>query len=203
LPEKEQAEKLADHFSSVSQEYKHLETEDIKVPKFSRESTPHISVDEVADHLKQIKTKKSTAPGDIPAKLIKISADHLAIPLADVINTGIRLGQWPDNYKIETITPVPKVHPPKLLDQLRPISNLFTYSKVGEKIISNLMVEDMVKKMDPSQFGNLKRTSIQHYLISSSTGSCPHWTTIRRVTYSPDVLPCSIISKLFLASATS
>jgi hypothetical protein len=28
------------------------------------------------------------------------------------------------------------------------------------------MVEDMVKKMDPSQFGNLKRTSIQHYLIS-------------------------------------
>ena len=29
-----------------------------------------------------------------------------------------------------------------------------------------MIVEDMVKKMDPSQFGNLKNTSINHYLIS-------------------------------------
>ena len=29
-----------------------------------------------------------------------------------------------------------------------------------------MMVEDMVHKMDPSQFGNLKNTSIQHYLVS-------------------------------------
>ena len=28
------------------------------------------------------------------------------------------------------------------------------------------MVEDMVKKMDPSQYGNMKNTSIIHYLIS-------------------------------------
>ena len=28
------------------------------------------------------------------------------------------------------------------------------------------MVQDMVKKMDPCQFGKLKSTSIQHYLIS-------------------------------------
>ena len=166
LPDTEQAEVIADHFSAVSQEYNHLQTEDIQVPRFPQESTPHISVSEVAEQLNMIKTKKSTAAGDIPAKLIKLSADHLAAPLADVINTGIRLGQWPDIYKIETITPVPKVHPPKVLDQLRPISNLFTYSKVGEKIISNLMVQDMVQKMDPCQFGNLKRTYIQHYLIS-------------------------------------
>ena len=29
-----------------------------------------------------------------------------------------------------------------------------------------MMVEDMVAKMDPSQYGNLKKTSIQHYLVS-------------------------------------
>ena len=66
-----------------------------------------------------IKTKKSTAPGDIPARLIKRAAKSLAPPLANVINTGIRLGQWPDIYKAETITPVPKVKPPKLFEQLR------------------------------------------------------------------------------------
>ena len=52
------------------------------------------------------------------------------------------------------------------MDDLGPITKLFTYCKIGEKIICELMVEDMVKHMDPSQYGNLKNTSIQHYLIS-------------------------------------
>ena len=58
------------------------------------------------------------------------------------------------------------MYPPKELDNLRPISNLLNYCKIGEKLISQLIVEDMVPKMDPSQFGNLKNTSIQNYLIS-------------------------------------
>ena len=69
----------------------------------------------------------------MPAKLIKFAAKHLAIPLADMINASIRLGQWPEIYKLETITPVPKVRPTKSMDDLRPISNLFTYCKIGEK----------------------------------------------------------------------
>ena len=81
----------------------------------------------VKEGLLMIKTKKSTSPGDIPAKLIKSGAKYLAVPLSDVINTAIRLGQWPNTYKVETITPVPKVRSTKLLEELRPISNLFTY----------------------------------------------------------------------------
>ena len=166
LSDIEQAEKIADHIAAVSQEYEHIRKEDIEVPKFDKSTTPHIPLEEVYETLLSIKTKKSTAPGDVPAKLVKRSAKYLAAPLADIINTGIRLGEWPDIYKAETITPVPKVNPPKLLDDLRPISNLFTYCKVGEKIISQMIIEDMVKTMDPSQFGNLKNTSITHYLIS-------------------------------------
>ena len=36
------------------------------------------------------------------------------------------------------------------LDNLQPISNLLNYSKIGEKLISQLIVEDTVEKMDPS-----------------------------------------------------
>ena len=150
----------------MSQEYDPILKENIVVPEFEKSSTPHITVKEVKEKLLMIKTKKSTAPGDVPAKLIKAAADHLAFPLTDIINTAIRLGEWPDIYKIETITPVPKVRPTRLLEDLRPITNLFTYCKIGEKIICEMVVEDMVQKMDPSQFGNLKTTSIQHYLIS-------------------------------------
>ena len=80
LTEEEQTEKIADYISAVSQEYEHLKTEQIKVPDFNKSTTPHISVEEVLEHLMMIKTKKSTAAGDVPALLIKQSADHLAIP---------------------------------------------------------------------------------------------------------------------------
>ena len=107
LSDIDQAERIADHISSVSQEYEHLQKEDIKIPDFHKTSIPHIAVSEVKEKLLMIKTKKSTAPGDVPAKLIKVEADVLAVPLTDVINTAIRLGQWPDIYKAETITAAP------------------------------------------------------------------------------------------------
>ena len=48
---------------------------------------------------------------------------------------------------------------------MRNISGLLTFDKVMEKLISDMMVSDMKDKTDPSQYGNNKGTSIQHYLI--------------------------------------
>ena len=87
LPDVEQAETIADHISSVSQEYEHLKKDDIIIPQFPKSSVPHITVEEVKEKLMMIKA------GDIPAKLIKVAADQLAVPLANVINASIRLGQ--------------------------------------------------------------------------------------------------------------
>ena len=77
LSDIEQAEKIADHIAAVSQEYEHLRKEDIEVPKFDKSTTPHIPLEEVYETLMSIKTKKSTAPGDVPAKLVKRSAEYL------------------------------------------------------------------------------------------------------------------------------
>ena len=35
-----------------------------------------------------------------------------------------------------------------------------------EKLLAELMVKDMAAKLDPSQYGNQKVISIQHYLIN-------------------------------------
>ena len=43
LPNQEQAEVLAEEFSSISQEYKKLQTEDVKVPPFNHDDVPNIS----------------------------------------------------------------------------------------------------------------------------------------------------------------
>ena len=63
------------------------------------------------------------------------------------------------------MTQIPKSYPCNSIDQLRNISGLFHFDKIMEKLISKLMITDMKSSRDLSQYGNEKRTSIQHYLI--------------------------------------
>ena len=165
LSDKEQAEKIADKFSKVSQEYEPLKTEDIKIPEFDQSSVPCFKPYQVQEHLKKVKTNKAVPPGDIPSKLIKIFAAELSTPLCHIINSSIRLGAWGRLYKSESVTPVPKVFPPKTVDDLRNISGLLTFDKIAEKLIAELIISDMSSHLDPSQYANQKGLSLQHYLI--------------------------------------
>ena len=115
--------------------------------------------------LAQLPTNRATVPGDFPAKLIKLFAAYLTEPLTDIINTSVRRGEYPKIYKFEVSTPVPKVNPPQSISQLRNISGLLTFDKVMETLLSRLIISDMDKKMDPSQYGNQRGSSIQHYLV--------------------------------------
>ena len=113
----------------------------------------------------KIKTNKANIPGDIPSRVLKEYADLLCIPLTDIINTSLRTGSWPDIYKQEIITPIAKVFPVEFMEQLRPISNLPNCDKILERIISEMVISDIKDKLDPSQYGNQKHLTIQHYLI--------------------------------------
>ena len=115
--------------------------------------------------LSRIKTNKATVPGDFPARLIKQFAAYLADPLTDIFNTGMKRGEYPRIYKYEISTPVPKSFPTDSLSSLRNISGLLSFDKIYEKLISQMIIADMEKHLDPSQFGNQKGISIQHYLI--------------------------------------
>ena len=101
-----------------------------------------------------MKTKASTITGDIPMKIIKEFGPELSTPITDIINRAISFGEYPDSWKIEMVTPVPKVHPPSSTKDLRKISGLKNLSKIAEKILSEFIVTDM--KIDPSQYGNKK-----------------------------------------------
>lgn len=87
------------------------------------------------------------------------------MPLAETINASIQQGCWPDILKLEIVTPVPKVFPPKDVNDLRNISGLLNLDKIAEKIISKMMIEDMKNQIDPSQYANQKGLGINHYLI--------------------------------------
>ena len=166
LSDQNQAEVIADSFCAIPNSYEPLKSGDVLVPPFDDSDIPQFKPSEVWLLLAKIKTNKSTVPGDLPAKVIKQFAAYIAEPLTDIINTAIKRGEYPNLYKVEVCTPVPKVNPPQNTSQLRNISGLLTFDKIMEKLISQLIISDMSKKMDNSQYGNQKGVSIQHYLIA-------------------------------------
>ena len=165
MTDEEQVEAIASAFSKISNEYEPVNRKEIDIPPHNPSTLPQFKPYQVRRHLEKIKANKSTAKGDIPAKIIKEFAQHLCIPVCDIINTSLSCGVWPKIYKQEIITPIPKQYPPETLEMLRPISNLCNMNKIMEKIISELVVDDMKQNLDPSQYGNRRHLSIQHYLV--------------------------------------
>ena len=64
------------------------------------------------------------------------------------------------------VTPVAKVHPPVSVSDLRNISGLKNFSKITEKLLGKFIISDMSYTRDPSQYGNQKGVSVNHYLIN-------------------------------------
>ena len=81
-------------------------------------------------------------------KLIVEFANEISLPLTHIINSIFELQTYPKMWKKETITPVPKVSNPSTIKQLRPISGLFNFAKIFDKIIAEYMLSDMGERFD-------------------------------------------------------
>ena len=166
LSDQQQAELIAETFSSIQNEYDEIRKDDINIPPYSENDIPQFHPSQVWLALSHMDTKKSGVQGDFPAKLVKYFAAYLAEPLTHIYNESMKRGEYPKVYKFEICTPVPKTNSPENITQLRNISGLLNFDKIYEKLLAQIMVSDMAKKMDPSQYGNSKGISIQHYLIN-------------------------------------
>ena len=112
-----------------------------------------------------MKKKASTIRGDLPWKILSEFSVELAEPLADIFNSATTQGIWPQIWKHEYVTPVPKVFPPQGTDVLRKIVLTKNLSKVYEALISYIIMNDMKSNLDPDKFGNRKGLSTTHYLV--------------------------------------
>ena len=141
---------LFKRMSKISQEYDALLACDIQIPPFELSNIPQFSQLEVKKKLLATKTNKASPSGDVPPKIIKMCAEQISVPLTKIINSSISSGIWPDSWKIESVTPVPKVHPPNFFKDLRNISGLVIFNKIQEKLITELILSDMKTTLDPS-----------------------------------------------------
>ena len=166
LSDQDQAERIADHYASISQEYEPVKNEDF--PQFSVPSNfrpPKVGPAKVEKIINSMNKKAAGVPGDVPMRLIGEFSYELSKPVAHLINSCFTQGIYPNLWKMEFVTPVPKIYPPEKISDLRKISGLLNLSKITDKIITEFITEDMESSRDKSQYGNKKKVSIQHYLI--------------------------------------
>ena len=70
-----------------------------------------------------------------------MSADHIASPLTQIINSFISNNTFPAAWKMARVSPIPKVDSPVNADQYRPIAVLPALSKVYEQLVHNQILE--------------------------------------------------------------
>ena len=156
---------MADYFSEIPNEYEQLKKEDIQIDPIEEKDILQLKPVQVWLLLSQLHTNKSTVKGDLPARIFKEFAAHIAEPLTHVFNVSLMQGEYPNIYKYEICTPVPKKYPVTSMQLMRNISGLLTCDKIFEKLLSEIIIADMRENADISQFGNRKNVLIQHYLI--------------------------------------
>ena len=162
----DQAERIAQHYASISNEYKALRKDDIPSSMYNTEELPpFIEAYEMYQRIMKMNSKKATVKDDIPMSIIKEFAVEISEPLSHICNFGLSKGVYPKIWKFETITPVPKVYPPENIHQLRKISGLKNFAKICDSFLADFLTSDMLPNTDPAQYGNRKGLSTQHYLV--------------------------------------
>ena len=100
--------------------------------------------------LKSIDQKKSTGIDKIPPKLVQMSADILSTPLSNAINNSISKGKFPDDAKVESVSPLDKHTENKYsVSNFLPVSVLNIFSKMYEKVLKNMLVEKINYHFSP------------------------------------------------------
>ena len=95
---KECADKIAEHFATISNEYDPVDL--TQLPCYlPAPLPPQVEEHDVYVRIKRIKKTKSTLPIDIPDKLREECAAHLASPLTTIINNCLTQSVYPELWK--------------------------------------------------------------------------------------------------------
>ena len=91
--------------------------------------------------------------------------DILAQPLTFIFNQALSTLDWPELWKHETVTVIPKNNSPSQLSELRNLSCTPLFSKVLESFV----LETLNDEINPSdrQYGGVKGCSTTHFLIDT------------------------------------
>ena len=169
LTDQQSAERIADYFAAISNEYQSLDLE-LLPPRVQaglrvKSIPPIITELECYEKIKAAKKPQSGVPWDLPNTIIKEFSVELGKPLQKLLNKIVQSSVWPQHWKTEFVTPIGKIPQPESEDDLRPIAITSFFSKVMEQFVVMWLLEIIGDKLDIRQYGGMKGNSISHYLI--------------------------------------
>ena len=127
-----------------------------------------ITVEEIADNLRFCKNKSASGEDRINYVMLKKIPRNVFIALAEVFNSCMRLGYFPDLWKKASVSMIPKPNKDsRLAKNHRPISLLPCIGKVYERIISKRLSGFMEQKklFSPYQSGFRKGHKTSEQLL--------------------------------------
>ena len=164
LSNKESAQKIAEHFASVSNEY--MPIDNLQLPAYLPAlPVPQVEEYDVYVRINKLKKSKSTLPIDIPERLRRQCSPHLASPLTTIINNCLTKSEYPALWKHEWVTPAPKITDAKLITDLRKISSTSDYSKIFEGFLKDWIMEDVCDNIDIGQYGGQPGIGTEHMIV--------------------------------------
>ena len=115
LSDQEQSERIAEHYSLISNQYDQVRESDFiqyfNPTRHGVSAPPQIEPLKVYKVIEKMNKKAATIENDIPIKLFHEFSVELAFPPSHIINFCIQNGVFPELWKVEIVTPVPRIHP--------------------------------------------------------------------------------------------
>lgn len=121
---------------------------------------------DIRHSLKNIKPRGSIGPDGIPPFIVKGCYDILEDPLYYVFNLSLRLGKFPEIWKVSRITPIFKKGKKDRVENYRPISILSTLAKLFEQILYKKILSYILKYISNHQHGFIPKRSVCSNLVS-------------------------------------
>ena len=117
--------------------------------------------------LQRVKTNKATGPDNIPAWVLKDHTNILAAPLTAIVNSSLREGVIPNEWKMANVIPLPKTKPMISVEtDIRPISlTPIVRAKVFESIVVGWVDDIVCDRIDDNQFGGVGGTLTTDALV--------------------------------------
>ena len=124
---------------------------------------------DVVKRLKECKKPAGRLFGDLFPGLLREHVHRIGKPLTNIINACLDQTEWPDVWKEEIVSIIPKRTSPESLGDTRNISCTSVFSKLLEYFVLRDLKREV--KIKPNQFGGVAKCSTDHYLAET-------WTTI-------------------------
>lgn len=128
-----------------------------------------VTEEDVLYVLRRIDATKASGPDNLPGRLLKEGAQHLAQPLSHLFNMSIQSGLLPRDWKNANVTPVYKKGSRHNLSNYLPVSLTSVVFKVFERIIHRNIVNFLydTDQLHDYQHGFRAKHSSQMQLLST------------------------------------